>query len=228
MRLVFVRHGHPNYEKDCLTELGQRHAQAAALRLKDEGIERIFASTCGRAYETAQALAEKVKLPVEKCEFMREIGWGPVGDVELEDDGHPWTTAEKMILRGENLMHQDWMEREPYACNQVVDYVKRIAVGIDAWLEELGFRREGLYYRQVKECPKVVAMFSHGGSGSAVWSHLLNLPFPFVCTNMRQDYTAITVLTLKEGEKGLVSPEIELFNDAAHIRGMKVEVVFDR
>ena len=120
MRIIFVRHGHPNYEKDCLTELGRRHAEAAALRLKDEGIERIFASTCGRAYETAQALAEKVKLPVEKCEFMREIGWGPVGDVELEDDGHPWTTAEKMILRGENLMHQDWMEREPYACNQVV------------------------------------------------------------------------------------------------------------
>ena len=33
MRIVFVRHGHPNYEKDCLTELGHRHAEAAALRL---------------------------------------------------------------------------------------------------------------------------------------------------------------------------------------------------
>jgi len=35
MRIIFVRHGHPNYEKDCLTELGHRQAEAAAQRLKD-------------------------------------------------------------------------------------------------------------------------------------------------------------------------------------------------
>ena len=33
MRILFVRHGHPNYEKDCLTELGHLHAEAAAKRL---------------------------------------------------------------------------------------------------------------------------------------------------------------------------------------------------
>ena len=53
MRILFVRHGHPNYELDCLTELGKKQAEAAALRLKDEGIEEIYASTCGRAFETA-------------------------------------------------------------------------------------------------------------------------------------------------------------------------------
>ncbi len=26
MRIIFVRHGHPNYERDCLTELGVKHA----------------------------------------------------------------------------------------------------------------------------------------------------------------------------------------------------------
>ena len=54
MRIVFVRHGHPNYEKDCLTELGHKQAQAAAERVANEGICEIYASTCGRAYETAQ------------------------------------------------------------------------------------------------------------------------------------------------------------------------------
>ena len=33
MRIVFVRHGHPNYENDCLTPLGKQHAEAAAERL---------------------------------------------------------------------------------------------------------------------------------------------------------------------------------------------------
>ena len=32
MRIIFVRHGHPNYRKDCLTELGHAHAEAAPSR----------------------------------------------------------------------------------------------------------------------------------------------------------------------------------------------------
>ena len=64
MRIIFVRHGHPNYEKDCLTELGHRHAEAAALRLRNEGVERIYSSTCGRAFETAQHLGDLIGLPV--------------------------------------------------------------------------------------------------------------------------------------------------------------------
>ena len=41
MRIVFVRHGHPNYKDDCLTELGHLHAEAAAKRLADESFDAI-------------------------------------------------------------------------------------------------------------------------------------------------------------------------------------------
>ena len=47
MRIIFVRHGHPNYVDDCLTELGHKHAAAAAERLTDEGISEIYSSTWG-------------------------------------------------------------------------------------------------------------------------------------------------------------------------------------
>ena len=30
MRIIFIRHGNPDYEKDCLTELGHKQAEAAA------------------------------------------------------------------------------------------------------------------------------------------------------------------------------------------------------
>ena len=32
MRIVFVRHGEPDYANDCLTALGREQAKAAALR----------------------------------------------------------------------------------------------------------------------------------------------------------------------------------------------------
>ena len=33
MRIIFVRHGEPDYARDCLTEAGRRQAAAAAERL---------------------------------------------------------------------------------------------------------------------------------------------------------------------------------------------------
>lgn len=42
MRIIFVRHGHPNYDLDCLTSLGHKHGDAVAERLKDEPVEKIF------------------------------------------------------------------------------------------------------------------------------------------------------------------------------------------
>ena len=50
MKIYFVRHGHPNYELDCLTPLGHRQAEAAAeenslavgeIRLEKDG-RRVF------------------------------------------------------------------------------------------------------------------------------------------------------------------------------------------
>ena len=83
MRIIFVRHGHPDYKKDCLTELGHKQAEAAAERLKDEVISEIHASSCGRVYETAKHIAALHGLPVEKHDFMRELHWGTP---DLPDD----------------------------------------------------------------------------------------------------------------------------------------------
>lgn len=42
MRIYFIRHGNPNYENDCLTDIGHLQAEACAERLKGEGIQKIF------------------------------------------------------------------------------------------------------------------------------------------------------------------------------------------
>lgn len=64
MKLLLVRHGHPNYELDCLTSLGHLQAEAAAKRLMDKNIDLFYSSTCGRAVETAQYTAKEYGLPV--------------------------------------------------------------------------------------------------------------------------------------------------------------------
>lgn len=228
MRILFVRHGHPDYEQDCLTELGHKHAAAAAERLKEEGIEQIFSSTCGRAYETAEYTAKMLGLTIEKSEFMREIRWGSVDSEILFAEGHPWDTADNMVANGESLLCRDWMEQEPFCRNKLVDYVKNIATETDEWLQKLGYQREGNYYRVSCEATKkTIAAFGHGGAFSAMFSHLFNLPFPFVCATMGQDYTGITIVTLSDEKGRLVTPRFDIVNDAGHIQNLKITNVFD-
>ena len=228
MRIIFVRHGHPDYAHDCLTELGRQHAAAAALRLQDEGIEAIYSSTHGRAMETASHLADALHLPVTGCDFMREINWGSVDGEPLFADGHPWDTADRMVAQGESLMNPDWQNSETFRRNRVVQCVEKVAAGTEAWLATLGYTREGLYYRAGKDTKRTIAAFGHGGASTAILAHLFNLPFPFVTSTMGPDYTGITIVELPDVEGALVKPRLEMLNDARHIRGLTVENYFGK
>ena len=53
MRLLFVRHGDPDYKNDCLNEIGLREARALAALGPQIGWGTCFVSPLGRAQETA-------------------------------------------------------------------------------------------------------------------------------------------------------------------------------
>ncbi len=221
MKIVFVRHGHPNYVDDCLTELGHLQAAAAAERLKDEGIQEIYSSTCGRAMETAGYTAKLLGLPIIPCDFIREIHWGPKGDTPLPEGGHPWLVADLMASQGTTLTTPAWQETPDFCENTVYDAVNVVWQGMDQWLASLGAVREGEFYRMGENTDKTVAMFSHGGASSAVFSRLLNIPFPQMCGVTRVDFTSVTVIEFPDRPGALVTPYIRLFNDAKHIKGIE-------
>ena len=89
MKSYFVRHGHPDYNNDYLTELGHKQAEAAAERLKDSGIQRIFSSTKDRALQTAEHTAKHLGLEVIGCDFMRGISWASIVNEPILANGHP-------------------------------------------------------------------------------------------------------------------------------------------
>lgn len=223
MRIIFVRHGHPNYEKDCLTALGHKHGAAVADRLKDEPVEKIFSSTCGRALETAEHIDAKFGLGVEGLPFMREIKWGSTDGAPVYEDGHPWLNSDYLVAQGKDLLNSDWRETEQYRRNKVVAETDALAEGFDAWLAGLGYTREGDYYRVGNVRYGTIVLVSHGGASSAALAHFFNLPFPFVCSAICPDYTAVTVVALSEEAGALVAPKFELMNDARHIAGIKKE-----
>lgn len=222
MRIVFVRHGHPDYINDCLTELGHEQAERVATRLKDEGIEEIYSSPFGRAYETALHTAKLLSKDVTKLPFMREIRWGSSDGKEIYADGHPWDTSLYAISLGYSLMDEEWTKMPPFANNLAFAEIERVAKESDEWLETLGYRREGANYRVTGDnTDRTIALFSHGGSSSALFSHLLNLPFFYLCRALCPDFTSITVLSFSDEKGTLTTPMIEYANDSRHIKGGK-------
>ncbi len=223
MKIVLVRHGHPDYRKDCLTELGHEQAKKAAQRLKDEGISEIYSSPMGRAYETASYTADLLSKQITKLGFMRELHWGSSDGNELCQNGNPWLIANDAIARGYSLMDEGWTKQAPYANNIVYADIENIAVESDRWLETLGYRREGANYRVIgDDTDKTIALFSHGGSSSAFLSHLLNIPFFWFCKGLCPAFTAITMIHLSDEKGALTMPAIGYANDAKHIESCEI------
>lgn len=225
MKIIFVRHGHPDYVNDCLTKKGHPQAEAAAERLKDETIDTIFSSSCGRAYETAEHIAARHNMKIIKLDFMREIDWGVRG---TDDFVHPWDCADEWIANGKSVMDYDWRNTPEYKDSTFVKNYDKVIEGFDDWIKQFGLCREGDYYRVTKENSDTIMLVSHGGSSSAVLAHILNLPFPFVCYTIRPYFTAITVVSLKGDVGELAAPKFELVNDVRHLENVSAENYFEK
>ena len=223
MRIVFVRHGEPDYEHDCLTETGRLQARAAAERLREEGIEEIFSSPFGRAAETAAETARVLSLPVRTLDFLHELFWGSVDGSPLFANGHPWDIADELSRQGWNLTRPDWREHPFFANNRVTAEADLVAAKTDEWLLSLGYRRAGAYYRCERESGSqfTVALFSHGGSSAAAMARILNLPFPYACGLFHLEFTGITVIRLSREPGSVTLPCLELCNDGRHIHGTR-------
>ncbi len=220
MRIVFVRHGEPNYELDCLTENGKIHAAKAAERLKEEGIEEIWTSPYGRALQTAEVSSRVLGLPVKTLDFMHELNWGSIDGKPIFENGHPWLISDDMARRGMDLNDPKWRENEYFKNNRVVENVDMIAKRIDDWLSGYGYIRNGQYYNHTSDDSKhrTVAVFAHGGSTCAALAHILNMTFPCSCAMLHFEFTGITIVRLDRTAGPATLPILELCNDGRHIR----------
>ncbi len=216
MRIIFVRHGEPDYEHDCLTETGRLQAAAAAERLAGEGISAIFSSPNGRARETADYTARRLSLPVTVLDYMHEISWG---GPDIPEKGHPWTLGDRLLTEQNfDFYAQDWRKHPWFAENIATGCLDMISEKFDAFLLSRGWRYDGRRFFCSGGTDETIALFSHGGSGACVLSHLLSLPFPYVVSVLPYDFTSVIIVNFPVRQGQYVHPRLELFNDAAHIR----------
>lgn len=95
MKLLIVRHGeseadilqvHEGRADFELTEKGHLQAQALAKYIKEKyTIEKIYASSLKRAYQTAQYIADVIGVPMEIDELLMEFNNGLIAGLSFEE-----------------------------------------------------------------------------------------------------------------------------------------------
>ena len=223
MRIILIRHGNPNYEKDCLTELGHKQAAAAATRLLSENIDEIYSSPQGRAFQTAEYFSKASGIKdIHVLNFIREIRYGREGEL-YEDEWHPWKGADELMLEDKNLQSTNWRDYPVYKGNFATIDADKIGEETDKWLASLGYVREGLYYRNRRpdDRQRTLAIFCHGGASSAFLARVLNQTFPYMCALCHFSHTGISVLRFDKTLGSLAMPVLELLNDDRHLRDVE-------
>ena len=126
MKILLIRHGDPDYEKDSLTEKGWHEAELLAQRMAELEIQSFYVSPLGRAKDTASCTLKKMGREAEELAWLREFH-APIPDFHTGEPRIPWDqlpadwTAEPKYY--DNIR---WAETLPMLEGHVIDEANRV------------------------------------------------------------------------------------------------------
>lgn len=246
MRLLFIRHGDPDYENDRLNETGLKEARALSSLLKGEDLGDCYASPLGRAQETA-AIALGRALPGARgrdaaaaCgDKLTTLDWlqefPSRVDASHEErllsayyfktlpDGSPkphivWDMYPSYYDEHPQYADRDLWRTTLVALNSpmVSDY-DRVTAAFDALLAKYGYVREGRHYRVEKESRMTLTFFCHFGITSVLLSHLWNVS-PFVpLHSLCMPTSSVTEVFTEERQQGFAHFRTTRIGDTTHL-----------
>ena len=231
MLLFVIRHGDPIYNPDSLTPKGQRQAEAVGRRLALHGIDKIYASTNTRAQLTAQPTSELVGKKIEICDWMSENNAARDFMFQDPENDNRWSWSfgiEATRYRTEETLAlgDKWYEAEPFCRSKAKQGYERIMRESDAFMENLGYKREGLNYRIIRPNDDRVAVFCHQGFGTTWLSHLLGVPPILFWSTFDMNHTGVTIIEFKNNKDGFTAPICLAVSDTSHLYAERLPLRF--
>ena len=237
MRLLFFRHGDPDYVIDGLTDKGKIEAKLLADRIKSFGIDEVVQSPLGRAKDTASYSLKELGLDVTTFDWLMEFPalFDPnkaseetrsayKNELKKEADGDAF---EKRIVwdmmpsyyasHPELFDRSSWKESELVRASNAVSVYNNVVENFDKFLEDHGYKRNGDIYQVTESSDKTIALFCHFGITCVMLSHLWNVS-PFVPLQfLAMAPTSVTEVVTEEREKGIAIFRTLRVGDITHL-----------
>lgn len=233
MRILFIRHGDPDYENDTLTEKGHREAACLAEAAPDLNMGDCYVSPLGRAADTAAYCLKKLGKTAETLDWLQEFP----GTVDINKSPRlqscypgatmtcgryqpciPWD-----LLPGYWTEHPEyldisaWRNSEIAKCSRMTADYDHVAAELDHLLSQYGYIRDGFRYHVERETEQTITLFCHFGITCVMLSHLWNVS-PFVLWHcLALAPTSVTEVVTEEREQGIAYFRGLRLGDQSHL-----------
>ena len=231
MRIIFIRHGDPDYKNDTLTEKGWREAKLLAERVCKWPVKEFYCSPLGRAKDTASCSLEKMNRKATIYEWLQEFKY-PITDPTTGRYGVPWDFMPS-YWTNEPLFYdkEHWHETSVYQQNGDIRVkYDEVCRGIDGILSAYGYIREKNIYRTevppaegipegkpYSHCDDTIVIFCHLGVACVMLSHLLGIAPTLLWQNFFLAPTSVTILASEERMPGTAYFRVQAMGDTTHL-----------
>jgi broad specificity phosphatase PhoE len=217
MRILFIRHGDPDYENDSLTEKGFHEAELLADRISRLKVSDFYCSTLGRAKATARVTLDRTGRTATYCEWLQEFP-GYITEEETGRKRIPWDFMPGWWTKQPQLYDKDqWAKAPIMMTGDAEEVYQTIAANMDLLLKRYGYQREGNYYRCEKGSSDTIIIFCHLGVQFAILSHMLGISPSLLWQGFFVAPTSITTLVSEERIKGEVYFRCQALGDTSHL-----------
>ncbi len=219
MRIVFIRHGDPDYSIDSLTEKGWREARLLAERVSKWNVKKFYCSPLGRAKDTASCTLDKIGREAIIYPWLREFEGHVMNPANGKNhicwDLMPdyWTEMD-MLYDRDKWAEADIMLESP---NSIKDEWEKVSNGIDSILASHGYVREKRYYRVEEHNDDTIVIFCHLGVTMVMLAHLLGISAPALWHGYFLAPTSVTILNTEERIPGKAYFRCQVMGDTSHL-----------
>lgn len=217
MRIIFIRHGDPDYANDTLTAKGRIEAKLLSDRVSKWNVKEFYCSPLGRAKDTAEYSLKRMNMEATVCEWLKEFYY-PIKDPVTGRERISWDFFPSYWTEMEGMYNKDNCMNTPVlATGDIAAKAKMVYDGIDGILKSHGYERYKNYYKAVKPNTDTIVIFSHLGVSFVMLSHLLGISAPVLWQQFFIAPTSVTEVCTEEREKGNAAFRVKKFGDVSHL-----------
>lgn len=234
MRILLVRHGEPDYDRDTLTEKGCREASLLAQAALSMCIDDCYVSPLGRARDTA---ARSMKVLGKEAQILDWLTEFPAkADLNMSkelSEAFPDSSKEDNRYELQNIIwdmvpsywteHPEYMDLNAWKQSAVaksgdaVHIYESVCRELDLLLSSYGYMRKGRHYQVTRENTRTIACYCHFGIICALLSHLLNVS-PFILWHgIALAPASVTEIVSEERQQGIASFRALRIGDISHL-----------
>ncbi len=219
MKLLFIRHGDPDYKNDRLTEVGRREAAMLAERIAPIDVTAYYVSPLGRARETAAPTLTASGRTAVTCDWLREMSI-PVHRPDLNGElSHvPWDWLPQDWLSDSRFLDPVlWKENEILRQAGVDRAYDAVICEFDALLADYGYLRDRKRYSVTKQNNATLVFFTHFGLSCVLLSHLMNCSPMILWHGLCMAPSSVTTIHSEERRPGTASFRASAVGDISHL-----------